>query len=325
MTAEPLKEIFWSQVGDRPDLTEVTRIAADAKKGGFTVDAELRIRVAAVVAHVGFLAPDRTSEVFDAFAASWLEKPVAAAPIATLDLPTGPVPDELLNTYWSLVEDGVAGSLDAASITERTAGLGGLQNEAFLDRLAQSSMQYPGVQEIAGLSTPPWVKLQTLAACQLGSIGRQYHDLIVDNGFDLEVLDGHALGLSELPSPLDFLYARNLQTHDLWHLVAGYETTVLHEFAIAAFQLAQFGHSYSGNLMAVMTGVAALSPAIGFPIMMDAVLTAWAHGRETSPMMGIIWEDSWNLSVEEIRQNHAILPYESPHPANLIELGAGEA
>jgi ubiquinone biosynthesis protein Coq4 len=55
------------------------------------------------------------------------------------------------------------------------------------------------------------------------------------------------------------------------------------------------------------------------------VLTAWVHGRETSPMIGIRWEDSWNLSVKEIRESYAILPYESPHPANLIELGAAEA
>jgi ubiquinone biosynthesis protein Coq4 len=68
-----------------------------------------------------------------------------------------------------------------------------------------------------------------------------------------------------------------------------------------------------------------LSPAIGFPILMDAVLNAWVHGRETSPMIGIRWEDSWNLSVKEIRESYAILPYESPHPANLIELGAAEA
>ena len=134
-----------------------------------------------MLAHVGFLAPDRAGEVFDAFAASWLEKPVAAAPIAALDLSTGTVPDEFLDTYWSIVEDGVAGSLDAASITERTAGLGGLQNEAFQDRLVRSSMQYPGVKEIAGRSTPPGVRLPTLAACQPGSIGRQYHDLIVDD------------------------------------------------------------------------------------------------------------------------------------------------
>ena len=147
--------------------------------------------------------------------------------------------------------------------------------------------RYPGVKEIAGRSTPPSVRLQTLAACQIGSIGRQYHDLIIDNGFDLEVLDGHALGLSKLPPPLDYLNARNLQSHDLWHIAAGYETTVLHEFAIAAFQLAQFGHNYSGNLMAVMTGIAALGPATGFPILMDAVLTAWVHGCETTPIIGL--------------------------------------
>jgi hypothetical protein len=42
-------------------------------------------------------------------------------------------------------------------------------------------------------------------------------------------------------------------------------------------------------------------------------------------MIGIRWEDSWNRSVKEIRESYAILPYETPHPANLIELGAAEA
>ena len=325
MSDEDLRELFWSQVGDVPDLNEVERLAVEAKAGGFAVGAEVRIRVAALLAHVGFLAPDRAGEVFDAFAGRWLEDKIDAAPIASLDLPPGTVPDELIDAYWSIVEDGVSGSLDPASITERTAGLGKLQNESFRDRLALSSLQYPGVAEIAGRSTPPRFRLEILGACPPGSIGRQYHDLIVDNGFDLEVLDGHALGLSKLPSPLDFLNGRNLQTHDLWHLVAGYETTILHEFAIAAFQLAQFGHSYSGNLMAVMTGVAALSPAVGFPILMDSVLAAWAHGRQTPPMIGIDWESRWNLSVEEIRESDGIAPYRSPHPANLIELGAGAA
>lgn len=322
MSDEGLRELFWSRVGDVPDLSEVERLAAEAKAGGFIVGAEVRVRVAALFAHVGFLAPDRVVEVFDTFAGRWLEDTIDAAPVASLDLPPGSIPDGLLDAYWSIVEDGVAGSLDAASITERTAGLGKLQNKSFQDRLALSSLQYPGVREIAGRSTLPGFRLAVLRACPPGSIGRQYHDLIVDNGFDLEVLDGEGLGLSELPSPLDYLNTRNLQTHDLWHLVAGYETTILHEFSIAAFQLAQFGHSYSASLMAVMTGIAALNPAVGFPIMMDSVLAAWAHGRQTPPMIGIDWESRWNLSVDEIRQSEEIEPYQSPHLANLIELRA---
>ena len=155
MSDEDLRELFWSQVGEVPDLNEVERLAVEAKAGGFAVGAEVRIRVAALLAHVGFLAPDRAGEVFDAFAGRWLEDKIDAAPIASLDLPPRTVPDGLLDAYWSIVEDGVAGSLNAASITERTAGLGKLQTDSFQDRLALSSLQYPGVREIAGRSTPP--------------------------------------------------------------------------------------------------------------------------------------------------------------------------
>lgn len=320
MTESRLKGSFRELISDAPALSDITRLAEEAQAGGFAVEADIRIRVAAWLAHVGFLAPDRVGETYDAFAEGWLGRAVEAPPIKTLALTARAVPDGLLDAYWSIVDDGVAGTLDAASITERTAGLGKLQSEGFHDRLAEASMLYPGIAEVAGQVIPPIVKLAEVSTCPTGSIGRLYHDLIVDNGFDLEVLDGKALGLSQLPSPLDYLNARNLQTHDLWHLVAGYETTVLHEFSIAAFQVAQFGHSYSANLLAVMAGVAALSPPIGFPILMDSVFAAWVHGRQTPQLMRIGWEELWTHSVSDIRSEYDIKPYQSPHPANLIEV-----
>ncbi len=52
------------------------------------------------------------------------------------------------------------------------------------------------------------------------------------------MLDRDAPSLRDLPAPLNYLNARILQVHDLWHLVGGYQTTGLHEIAISAFHLA---------------------------------------------------------------------------------------
>ena len=272
-----------------------------------------------MLAHAAFLAPGRVADVYDAATTGWERAPVRANAIPMDDTPSLPAPDGLWNAYFAVVRDAAAGKLDALSITERTAALGGMMGPEFSERLVTASHAYPGVSQAAQNALPNLVTLDQLAAEPHGSLARQFHDLIVDNTFDLEVLDRDELGLSALPKPLDYLNTRILQSHDLWHIVAGYETTALHEIAISAFQMAQFGHNYSAQFLAVTFGVAAVSPAYGLPVLADTVFSAWRHGRETPPMMLIDWENEWNRSTDDIRTAFQISPYESPHPANLIE------
>ena len=99
-------------------------------------------------------------------------------------------------------------------------------------RVGQASLAYQGVAAAVAQGYPHRFTLDALARCPRASLGGEFHALIVDNGFDLEVLDREALKLAELTPPLDYLNARILQCHDLWHLVAGYRTTGLHEVAI---------------------------------------------------------------------------------------------
>ena len=161
--------------------------------------------------------------------------------------------------------------------------------------------------------------LQALARCPAGSLGAEFHSLVVDNGFDLEVLDREALGLEKLPAPLPYLNARILQCHDLWHIVAGYRTTALHEVAISAFQLAQFGHHYSAMFLGMVLARVAFEQPQGGKLMLDTILTAWAHGRRTPPLLAVNWPAVWDLPVAEVRAKLRVDPYVSPYPADLFE------
>ena len=107
--------------------------------------------------------------------------------------------------------------------------------------------------------------------------------------------------------------------HDVWHLVAGYETTSSNEIAISAFQLAQFGHNYSSMFLAAVMTISTFKEARGFTILMQIITEAWQHGRETPVMMNIEWENHWNNSLEDIRSTHAIPIYKSIFPANMLE------
>ena len=178
---------------------------------------------------------------------------------------------------------------------------------------------YEGVTEAAAGPMPELIHLSTLAACPPGSLGREFHDLIVDNKFDLEVLDRSEIAVEALPQPLAYLNTRMLQAHDLWHITAGYETTALHEIAISAFQMAQFGHNYSAQFLSLTGVIGALSPARGYRYLMDTIATAWAHGRETPAMILVPWEQVWDQPVDTIRRTYGIEPYDRAHPADLIE------
>jgi ubiquinone biosynthesis protein Coq4 len=186
-------------------------------------------------------------------------------------------------------------------------------------RVGKASLAYPGVPAAVTQGYPRRFNLEALARCPAGSLGAEFHALIVDNGFDLEVLDRAALGLDKLPPPLDYLNARILQCHDLWHIAGGYRTTALHEVAISAFQLAQFGHHYSSMFLGMVLTRIAFERPEGGAIMLPTILSAWAHGRRTPPLLGVKWETIWERPLADVRQYLGVVPYVSPFPADLFE------
>ena len=239
-----------------------------------------RMELAAALAHAAFAAPERIAETYDAAATGWRDAGVEGP----LVLPPRHEPAPISPAFWSALW----AQLDPdqplptpGEVTLNTAGLGAHLDESLKARGAQAALAYPDVAKAAAQGEPPRFRLEDLARCPKGSLGDTFHDLIVDNGFDLEVLDRDTLGLDSLPAPLGYLNARILQCHDLWHLIAGYDTTALHEVGISAFQLAQFGHGYSALFLAVVAVRSAADQA-SFAILMDVVFDAWRHGRRDS-------------------------------------------
>jgi hypothetical protein len=273
--------------------------------------------LAALWLHAAAAAPERTAEIYDATAEGWLGRPIGAPAIAAGEVGPASIPEAFWPAFWALV-DAPPGTLDAGGVTIRTAALTGLLSPELKARVPAAALAYPGVAPAAAQGWPERFTLEALARCPEGSLGGAFHSLIVDNGFDLEVLDREALGLSGLTPPLDYLNARILQCHDLWHIVGGYRTTGLHEVAISAFQLGQFGHHYSAMFLAMALAKGTTHGQDG-SLLLDVIASAWAHGRESPPLLGVDWPAVWDLPVEEVRQRLGIAAYASPWPADLFE------
>lgn len=274
------------------------------------------MRVAAAMAWAGFACPDAIEAVYDNIAAAWLGS--GETPPIPTGLAEAPLEPDFWNAFWSVIDDAENG-YDAASITARVAALGGAAHPSF-EAIAESCAErHPGAAAARSRPVPGRTELERLGACDENSLGKTLYHMIVDQGYDLEVLDRESIKLNALPRSLRYLNTRILQMHDVWHLVAGYETTASHEIAISAFQLAQFGHNYSAMFLATVTTIShAMQPA-GFPVLMQLIAEAWQHGRRSPALMDIEWEAEWNDSIETIRARHGIPVYRSALPADLLE------
>ena len=275
--------------------------------------------LAALWLHAAVAAPERIAGLYDAAAEGYLGEPVGAKSVPTdASQPPEPIPAPFWPDLWALLDEPRAGQ-GALNVTARTAALAGLVAPGLHGRVGKAALAYPGVPDAVAQGYPQRFELEALARCPRESLGGDFHALIVTNGFDLEVLDREALGLAQLPAPLDYLNARILQCHDLWHIVGGYETTALHEVAISAFQLAQFGHHYSSMFLGMVLTRIAFERPEGGAIMLPVILSAWAHGRRTPPLLGVDWESVWNRPLADVRSRLGVTPYASPFPADLFE------
>jgi ubiquinone biosynthesis protein Coq4 len=273
--------------------------------------------LAALWLHAAAAAPERLARIYDASAEGWLGVPPRAPLVEAAGAPAAISP-EFWTAFWALVQATNAAP-DPGEITQRTAALSGMLSPELNARIARMALAYPGVREAAAKGYPERFTLEALATAPRGSLGAEFHALIVDNGFDLEVLDRDALGLADLAPPLDYLNARILQCHDLWHIAAGYRTTALHEVAISGFQAGQFGHHYSSMFLAMVLAKSAFGQPAGTGTMLDTILTAWTHGRQSPPLLCLDWPAIWDRSVEDIRADTGLSAYVSPYPADLFE------
>jgi ubiquinone biosynthesis protein Coq4 len=302
----------------RTDAHSLADAVSAAKRG----KASGRLQIATAMAWAAYSCPDATNAIFDNITSAWLGS--GPRPEIPMDLPEAPLEDSFWQAFWTVV-DGPEGGYDAISITLAVASLSGAVHPDFEQIAETHARNHPGAAAALTHPVPGRTNIEALAACPQPSLGNSLHTMIVENGYDPEVIDRNEIMLSELPHSLQYLNTRILQMHDVWHLVAGYETSSSHEISISSFQLAQFGHNYSSMFLAAVATISHFTAPRGFSILMQLIAEAWQHGRTTPAMMDIEWEEEWDHSLEDIRARHGIVTLASVFPANLLETLGGDS
>lgn len=143
--------------------------------------------------------------------------------------------------------------------------------------------------------------LHDLAKLPRGSLGREY----------FEYVSRHQIDLNFFPKPqgdglLDWFKGYLRSTHDLMHLVAGYEPHFGEELAFQAFYCSNLRSSFGMLCVAQSLHYIELRHPKLLKLHLDNVVEAYARGALAKPLVWCDWQASWNTPLADIRRNLAV-------------------
>jgi len=155
--------------------------------------------------------------------------------------------------------------------------------------------------------------LAELATSPPGSLGRAYHDWIVENGLTASIATDYrgfhqalerAGLLDGMPAPMKYAVLRGFQTHDFQHVVTGCDASGQGEIALQAFCLAQLQFPYFGMWMSVVTTRMTFVDPRSITPMMDAIADGWQLGRRTPNIQRVKWETMLDEPLADVRERY---------------------
>ena len=142
-----------------------------------------------------------------------------------------------------------------------------------------------------------------------GSLGHAYGTYL-----DTQHFDPDFYRKVEIEDDVSYMFMRMRQTHDIWHVVTGFESDVKGELGLKAFEIAQVHRTLSALL--VCGGI--MRTLFEQPEYLDGLLEkiaiGYRMGKIAKPLLAQKWEEHWDKPLEEWRKdlNIQLMPTYTP-------------
>lgn len=140
------------------------------------------------------------------------------------------------------------------------------------------------------------VTVPQLLAMPAGTLGRAFGDFLHTRGLDPSALP-HRAAVDDT----SFLHAHLYETHDLWHVVTGFETDVAGELGLQAFYGAQLCGRLPSALLAIGFVNTFLFAHHDRGRRLDAISKGWMLGKSVKPLSGYDWAASFSRPLAEVQ------------------------
>jgi ubiquinone biosynthesis protein Coq4 len=106
---------------------------------------------------------------------------------------------------------------------------------------------------------------------------------------------------------MQFLRLRMRQTHDIWHVLTGFDTGVYDEVAIQGFVAGQ----YTSATSAILAAAAFLKSVLRgrfdeLQTYVDGFCEGYVAGKRAESLLAVRWEELWEEKVEALRKRYGI-------------------
>jgi len=153
--------------------------------------------------------------------------------------------------------------------------------------------------------------LDALMKLPTGSLGNAFAHHIVDRGFDPDYFRKR-----ELKDDIDYILMRLRQTHDIWHVISGFDTDPIGELGVKAIEVAQTRRPMaavvaSGGLLRFL-----LHEPEDLGRALAGISAEYQMGIKSKLLLAQKWEAHWERPVEEWRTMLNLTPFQAgPPPA----------
>lgn len=193
------------------------------------------------------------------------------------------------------------GDSSLETVGELTYGL--LETPAY-DLVARHLNQDPACAAlIRDRYIPPAHDLETLLTLPSDSLGYIYAAAMKRKGFDPNL---HA-GMTA-KSDAEYVELRLSQTHDLWHIITGFDTDLIGEIGLQAFHLPQFPYPLATMLVAISLISTTLKEPEMLPKLLDAIAKGFQIGKSAKSLFAQKWEEGWKKPLSQWQTELNIQP-----------------
>lgn len=161
------------------------------------------------------------------------------------------------------------------------------------------------------------IELAGLADLPVGSLGRSFADHCLTRDLDPNLI--HVPPDDEIGWVLNHLY----QTHDIWHVITGWDNDLPGEVGLGNFYSGQLGSpAFFGFMLALILGGVVWRKAELDPVM-HAIAHGYQAGRKAEPLFGVHWDEMWEVPLDEIRERFGVeIPATSDDAASVPPIQA---
>jgi ubiquinone biosynthesis protein COQ4 len=178
------------------------------------------------------------------------------------------------------------------SVDEMLWGL--LETPAF-DLAAQHLKRDPACAKlIDDRYIPPVHDLDRLLTYPENSLGYIYATAMKTSGLDPNLHVGMTAA-----SDAHYVELRLSQTHDIWHILTGFNTSKIGEIGLQAFHLPQFPYPLATMLIANSLIASTLFDPKQLPSLLAAIGQGWRMGETAQALFAQKWEEAWDKPLTE--------------------------